>query len=68
MKEQDLKGTEDLERAMSGVFGPGKITGKLSQVLAYAASKATVSFREIKEIIEDDPETFLLWPMNGDCF
>jgi len=60
MKTQKVKGTEDLERAMSGIFGPGKITRKLYQVLAYAAVKGAVSYQEIKEIIKDDPEDFLL--------
>ena len=60
MEKQKAKGTEDLERAMSGVFGSGKITNKLSQVLAYAAVKGTVSYQEIKEIIKDDPEDVLL--------
>jgi hypothetical protein len=60
MEKQKAKGTEYLERAMSGVFGHGKLTSKLSQVLAYAAIKGTVSYREIKEIIKDDPEDALL--------
>jgi hypothetical protein len=60
MEKQKAKGTEYLERAMSGVFGHGKLTSKLSQVLAYAAVKSTVSYREIKEIIKDDPEDALL--------
>jgi hypothetical protein len=60
MEKQRVKGAEDLEKAMSGVFGPGKITRKLSQILAYAAVKGTVSYQEIKEIIKDDPEDVLL--------
>ena len=60
MEKKRVKGTEDLEWAMMGVFGPGKITSKLSQVLAYAAEKRTVSYQEIKEIITDDPEEVLL--------
>ena len=60
MEKQKAKGTEYLERAMSGVFGHGKLTSKLSQVLAYAAVKGIVSYREIKEIIRDDPEDALL--------
>jgi hypothetical protein len=60
MEKQKAKGAEYLERAMSGVFGHGKLTSKLSQVLAYAAVKSTVSYREIKEIIKDDPEDALL--------
>lgn len=39
---------------MSAIFGPVKITRTLSQVLAYAAVKSTVSYQEIKEIIKDD--------------
>ena len=60
MEKQKAKGTEYLERAMSGVFGHDKLTSKWSQVLAYAAVKGTVSYREIKEIIKDDPEDALL--------
>ena len=60
MEKQRVRGAEDLERAMSGVFGPCKITRKLSQVLAYAAVRGTVSYQEIKEIIKDDPEDVLL--------
>ena len=60
MEKHKTKGTEYLERAMSGVFGHGKITTKLSQILAYAAVKGTVSYQELKEIIEDDPEDALL--------
>ena len=60
MEKQKAKGTEYLERAMSGVFGHGKLTSKLSQVLAHAAIKGKVSYQEIMEIIEDDPEDALL--------
>jgi hypothetical protein len=60
MEKKRVRGTEDLEKAMSGVFGQGKITSKLSQVLAYAAEKGAVFYQEIKEIIEDDPEDVLL--------
>lgn len=59
-EKQKAKGTEYLERAMSGVFGHGKLTSKLSQVLAHAAIKGKVSYEEIREIIEDDPEDALL--------
>jgi hypothetical protein len=55
-----VKGTEDLERALSAVFGPGKTTSTLSQVLAYASVNGTVSYQEIKEIIKDNPEDILL--------
>ena len=60
MEKQKAKGTEYLERAMSGVFGDGKITSKLSQVLAHVAVKGTISYQETKEIIKDDPEDVLL--------
>ena len=60
MEKQKAKETEYLERAMSGVFGHGKLTSKLSQVLAHAAIKGKVSYQEIMEIIEDDPEDALL--------
>lgn len=60
MEKQKVNGTENLERAINGVFGFGKITSKLSQVLAYAAVKGTVSYGEIKGIIKDDPEDVLL--------
>jgi hypothetical protein len=49
-----------LEKALSGILGPLKITSKLSQVLAYAAVKETVYYQKIKEIIKDDPEDVLL--------
>jgi len=49
-----------LEKAVSGILGTGEITKKLSQVLAYAAVKGSVSYQEIKEIIKDDPEDVLL--------
>jgi hypothetical protein len=60
MEKQKAKGTDYLERAMSGVFGHGKLTSQLSQVLAYAAARDTVSYGEIKEIIKADPEDVLL--------
>jgi len=60
MEKQEAKGTEYLERAMRGVFGHGKLTSKLSQVLAHAAIKGTVSYQEIEEIIEDDSQDALL--------
>jgi len=49
-----------LEKALGGILGPVKITSELSQVLAYAAVKETVSYQEIKEIIKDDTEDLLL--------
>jgi len=60
MERQRMKGTEGLGRALSAVFGPVKITSELSQVLAYASVNGTVSYQEIREIIEDDPEDVLL--------
>jgi hypothetical protein len=60
MEKQKAKGTEYLERAMRGTLGHGKLTSQLSQVLAYAAAKDTVSYQELKEIIKDDPEDVLL--------
>jgi len=52
--------SDPLEKAMGGILGPVKITSKLSQVLAYAVVKETVSYQEIKEIIKDDTEDVLL--------
>jgi hypothetical protein len=49
-----------LAKALRGIFGTGKITGQLSQALAYGGEKGTVSYQEIKEIIKDDPEDLLL--------
>ena len=49
-----------LEKALSRILGAVKSTRKLSQVLAYAAIKGTVSYQETKEIIKDDPEDILL--------
>lgn len=49
-----------LEKALSGILSTGKITSKLSQVLAYAAVNGTVSYQETREIIKDDPEDVLL--------
>ena len=49
-----------LEKVLSRIIGPVKITSELSHVLAYAAVKETVSYQEIKEIIKDDPEDVLL--------
>ncbi len=52
--------SDRLEKALSAVLGHARITSNLSQVLAYAAQKSTVSYQEIKEIIKDDPEDVLL--------
>jgi len=49
-----------LEKALSRILGAVKNTSKLSQVLAYAVVKGTVSYQEIKGIIKDDPEDVLL--------
>jgi hypothetical protein len=52
--------SDRLEKALSRILGAVKSTSKLSQVLAYAAVKGTVSYQETKEIIKDDPEDILL--------
>jgi len=52
--------SDRLEKALSRILGPVKSTSKLSQVLAYAVVKGTVSYQETKEIIKDDPEDILL--------
>jgi len=49
-----------LEKALSRILGAVKNTSKLSQVLAYAVVKGTVSYQEIKGIIKDNPEDVLL--------
>jgi len=45
---------------LSGILSAGKITSKLSQVLAYASVNVIVSYQEIRKIIKDDPEDVLL--------
>jgi hypothetical protein len=45
---------------LSAIFGAGKTTRKLSQVLAYGSSKGTISYQEIREIIKHDPGDILL--------
>lgn len=55
-----MKGTEGLERTLSAIFGAGKTTRKLSQVLDYCLLKGANSYQEIREIIKDDPEDMLL--------
>jgi len=52
--------SDRLEEALSAVVGDARITSSLSQVLAYAAQKDTISYQEIKEIIKDNPEDVLL--------
>ena len=49
-----------LEKALSGILGDVEIMSNLSQVLAYAAVKGSVSYQEVKKIIKDDPEDVLL--------
>ena len=60
MEKQKIKKTEGLERALSAIFGAGKTTRKLSQVLDYCLLKGAISYQEIREIIKDDPEDILL--------
>ena len=52
--------SDNLEKALRGILRGIRTTSELSQVLAYAAGKGTVSYQEIKEIIKDDPEDVLL--------
>jgi len=59
-RQSSRRSYDRLEKAVSGILGTGEITKKLSQVLAYAAVKGSVSYQEIKEIIKDDPEDVLL--------
>jgi len=59
-REITQNSSDRLEKALSAILGPVKITRTLSQVLAYAAVKGTVSYQEIKEIIKDNPEDVLL--------
>ena len=60
MEKQKIKKTEGLERALSAIFGAGKTTRKLSQVLDYCLLKGTISYQQIREIIKDNPENILL--------
>jgi hypothetical protein len=59
-KEISRTSSDRLEKALSAVLGHARITSNLSQVLAYAVQKSTISYQEIKEIIKDDPEDVLL--------
>jgi len=59
-QQPSLGSYDRLEKALRGILGTGEIIRKLSQVLAYAAVKGSVSYQEIKEIIKDDPEDVLL--------
>jgi hypothetical protein len=52
--------SDRLAKALSAILDDVKISSKLSQVLAYAVLKGTVSYQEIKEIIKDDTEDVLL--------
>ena len=59
-QQPSLGSYDRLEKALSGIFGTGEITRKLSQVLPYAAVEGHMSYQKIKEIIKDDPEDILL--------
>ncbi len=59
-QQPSLGSYDRLEKALSGIFGTGEITRKLSQVLAYAAVEGRMSYQKIREIIKDDPEDVLL--------
>jgi hypothetical protein len=52
--------SDRLAKALSAILGHANITSKLSQVLAYAVVKGTVSYQEVKEIIKDNPEDVIL--------
>jgi hypothetical protein len=60
MERQNIDRAEGLERALGAIFGPGKTTRTLSQVLGYGSLRGTVSCQEIRQIIKDDPEEILL--------
>jgi hypothetical protein len=57
---QIKKKARQLEKALRRILGAGKVTGEISQVLAYASLQDTVSYQEIRDIIKDDPEDVLL--------
>jgi hypothetical protein len=59
-RQPSQRSYDRLEKALSSILSAGKITNKLSQVLAYTSVNVTVSYQEIKEIIKDDPEDVLL--------
>ena len=59
-RQSSQRSYDRLERALRRILGAVKSTSKLSQVLAYAVVKGTVSYQETKEIIKDDPEDILL--------
>jgi hypothetical protein len=59
-EQSSRRSSDRLEKALSRILGAVKSTSKLSQVLAYAVVKGTVSYQETKEIIKDDPEDILL--------
>jgi len=54
------KKARQLEKALRRILGAGKVTGEISQVLAYASLQDTVSYQEIREVAKDDPEDILL--------
>jgi hypothetical protein len=49
-----------LEKALHRILVAGKVTGEISQVLAYASLQDTVCYQEIRDVVEDDPEDILL--------
>jgi hypothetical protein len=59
-KKIALNSSDALTKALSNILGHTAITAPLSQVLAYAIAKGSVTYQEIQEIIEDDPEDVLL--------
>ena len=59
-RQPSQRSYDRLEKALSSILSAGKITNKLSQVLAYTSVNVTVSYQKIKEIIKDDPEDVLL--------
>jgi hypothetical protein len=58
--ETNRSPSDRLEEALSDVAGHSRITSSLSQVLAHAVQKDTISYQEIREIIKGDPEDVLL--------
>jgi hypothetical protein len=52
--------SDPLAEALSAFIGRSKVTSNLARVLAYGASKGTVSFDEIKKIVADDLQEILL--------
>ena len=60
MEMQNIDRADGLERALSAIFGAGKTTRMLSQILGYCSSRGTVSYQEIRRIIKDDLGEILL--------